>query len=202
MLFMIDNTEIILPVLSILLGAAAFGWQILDYLQKQIGYLILKLECSYESDCNDPYLISKTKVENTSKNRIDLAYALLLIVEQPISFEKGIVLVVRKMIEMNLIKERFLKEPWTHQLLEICRHLDDHKIPFLEEHDFIVKLLPYYFSIHLGAGSYVQMSTTHVQKLKHSGIYSVYFVVIGRGWYGRRYNPSKARMVHDEVVVK
>jgi hypothetical protein len=92
---MIANTEIIIPILSISLGVAAFGWQILAYVQKQIGYLIPKLECSYESNCNEPYLVSKTKVENTSIKRINIAYAFLLIVEPPISFEEMCIFLMR-----------------------------------------------------------------------------------------------------------
>jgi hypothetical protein len=198
---MIANTEFILPILGTLLGVAALGWNIMEASQKAIGYLIPKLECSYEFIRNEPYIVSKTKVENTSRKRIDLANAFLLIVEQPISFDEGIRLVNRKLNENNFIEERFLTEPINAQLREVSRSLKERGLLFLEEHDFIVKSLPYYFETHIGAGSYAQMSTTHIQKIKHFGVYSVYFAVIGKGWVSH-FDPSKARMVHDEVVAK
>lgn len=211
----ISDTDIffkyILPIFSGF-GVFSFGWNMYDYFQKRIGFLRPKLQCSYESHCNEPYLVSKTKVENSSKRPIYLDHALLLIVDKPISFEDGIALVVRKMSENNLIEERFLDEQWDVQLEEVIHSINNNNIPSLEEDNFIIKSLPYYFKLHARVGSDAQMSTTHIQRVRHSGIYSIYFAVIGKGWYRRRLwyklflfpkkDPSQARSAHDEVIVR
>ncbi len=80
----------------------------------------------------------------------------------------------------------------------------------VDEHSTIV-LLPYYYETHIRVGSDAQMATAVTLMLEHSGIYSVYFVVIGRNWYSkRRWNTlwlfrkpdfSQARSAHDEIVI-
>jgi hypothetical protein len=71
----------------------------------------------------------------------------------------------------------------------------------LEGHNFVIKMLPYYYGTHKWLGSLAHMATTHIQKPKHDGIYSVYFAVLGEDWY-KKGDTSRGRVVHDEVIVK
>lgn len=83
---------------------------------------------------------------------------------------------------------------------------------FSQDEHWTIKLLPYYYGIHSRVGSDAQMSATYIQRLGHDGIYSISFVVMGKDWYPKRrwhklwllstYDPSQARIVHDEVIVK
>ena len=64
----------------------------------------------------------------------------------------------------------------------------------VNEHS-IIKLLPYYYETHIRVGSDAQMAAATTHKLNHSGIYSIYFVVIGRNWL----DISQRRTAHDKV---
>lgn len=44
------------------------------------------------------------------------------------------------------------------------------------------------------------MATTHIQEMTHSGVYSVYFAVLGGTWYS--VDTTQGKGVHDEIVVK
>jgi hypothetical protein len=181
--------QYILPIFGIM-GAFSFGLSVYDLYQKRIGYLRPKLECSYYSFRNELYLVCKTRIENSSKLPIYLDHVYLLIEDHPTS---GIV-------DVGMQEQRISRlEKGTTFLEDNNKH-------------WIIKLLPYYYKIQTRVGTNAQMSATHIQKLEHDGIYSITFVVIGKDWYPKRrwyklwlfprYDPSKARLVHDEVVVK
>ena len=76
-------------------------------------------------------------------------------------------------------------------------------VDLLEVHStegwFIIKMLPYYYNQHIWLGSFARMATSHIQKLKHNGVYSVYFAILGENWYIKG-DTSQGRFVHDEVI--
>jgi hypothetical protein len=72
----------------------------------------------------------------------------------------------------------------------------------LEGDDSIIWALDFYVT-QKRLGSLEYLSATHTQKVSDVGIYSMYFEVIGKGWYRRvRPNYSHDRVVQNETVVK
>lgn len=178
-------------------------WNIWNFLQAQKGFLKLGLQCIFEYTENDKFIICKTSVENTSRRPIYLVHAFLLIVDQSVSYEDGIDLVIKEIISKVHYESRKRIIDETENIYKrhkvIFEYLESHD-HLLEGFSFIIKLLPYYYVTQIKLGSLARMSTTHIQK-KDNGIYSVYFVVIGKDWYKRK-NSSQGRVVHDEVIVK
>lgn len=184
----------ILPFLSGF-GVAAFIWNVYSYRQAQTGFLKLELECSTECTADEKYILSKTMLENTSRRPINIVHAFLLIVDQPISYKNGIRLVMEcvfkkisdktnKVIDESHVKE--IPNDFKTMFLYLASNNDE-----LEGDGFIIKLLPYYYHTHIRLGSFAHMATTHIQRSKSNGIYSVYFCVIGENWYTKR-DPSQS----------
>ncbi len=69
----------ILPIFGVM-GALSFSLNVYDLYHKRIGFLRPKLECSYNYTDNGLYLVSKTKLENSSRRPIYLDRAFLLII--------------------------------------------------------------------------------------------------------------------------
>jgi hypothetical protein len=71
-------TTYLFPIFSTF-GLISLLWNFYNLYQSQKAFLKLKLECKYESDGNEKYIISKTSVENTGRIRIKLSEAYLRI---------------------------------------------------------------------------------------------------------------------------
>ncbi len=99
------------------------------------------LERNFYSLHNELYLVCKTKIENSSKLPIYLDHVYLLIEDHSTS---GIV-------DVGMQEQRI-------------SHLEK-GTTFLEDYSkhWIIKLLPYYYEIHIRVGTDAQMSATHTQ---------------------------------------
>jgi hypothetical protein len=85
-----DLFKIIVSTISSL-RVLSFAWSIYNYRQDKTGFLKLKLKCNSGSDGYEEYLICRTVLENTSRRPITIVHAFLLIVDQSISYRKGMV---------------------------------------------------------------------------------------------------------------
>ncbi len=161
----------------------------------------LKLECSSEIEGNEKYIVSRTFLENTSRRPIYLMHAFILIVNQSVPLEE---------YTISYIISGLSKKKYRESIPDEATEFQSHVAQVLGTNDFVVKLLPYYYVSHERLGSLAHMNTTHIQRMNHGEIYSIYFSVVGRDWYKgawvnrkrQNYNPSQARFVHDEVLVR
>ena len=78
------------------LGVVSLGWNIINLLRSESGFAKLGLECSSDSKSDENYIISKTSLENTSRRPIKVISAVLLLVDQSVSFEEGINIVMEE----------------------------------------------------------------------------------------------------------
>jgi hypothetical protein len=220
-------------------GVISFGWNIYSYKKEQAGFLTPKLECSSKSNANEKYILSKTSLKNTSRRRIMVVHAFLLIVDQSVSYDDAIELMknyvsknvccflqlkmhgrmFQHLADMAMVMECVFRssERRTDEKRERVRkkvkETDDGKMfeclaesfDLLEAHStegwFIIKMLPYYYKQHIWLGSFADMATSHIQTLKHNGVCSVYFAILGENWYTKG-DTSQGRFVHDEVIVQ
>lgn len=72
---------------------------IYNYRQEHAGFLKLGLQCNYASNGSEKYIISKTLLENTSKRPIKVVSAFLIIVDQQISYNDAIDLVMEVVLQ-------------------------------------------------------------------------------------------------------
>ena len=151
-------------------------------------------QCSYESTEGGKYIVSKTVLENTSRKPIEVAMAFLLIVDRSVSFEDGCKSVYKEIIDQS--EDISLKT-----MLEKIRHHISNNDMLEVPHKFAFISLPYYFVTLVQAGSLAHNKSTHIQKFNRSGIFSIYFAVLGDQWFNEN-DTSMGRVVHDEVIVK
>jgi hypothetical protein len=204
--------DIILPILGGL-GLISLVWNIYNYYQARWGFPKLNLDCSSQSNGIEKYLVLRTTLENTSRRPIRINNAFLLIVDQPISFGDGIT-IVEEYISKQSRNMRY-ETDWP----KIIQHyLDDIHKNIIENDEFIIISLPYYFREQNGLGSYAHMTTTHIQKQNRTGIYSIYFVILAArrslfnsildivtrkrlvDYSHSRVDYHQSRLVHDEVT--
>ena len=84
---------------------------------------------------------------------------------------------VSKKTGTPLTKERHI------QYQKIFNYLKEKGIETLEDADFYLKPLDYYYRLPLRLGSLSVLSTTHICKTHHDRVHSIYFVVLGEDYY-------------------
>jgi hypothetical protein len=177
-----------------------------EMLRAETGFLKLDLECSYETKGDEIYIVSKTVLENTSRNPIYLAHAFLLIVDQSAlpTYEAAIEDVEKKIAKSSVAINVVVPVNTGKKGVIETIHEYLNRNHLLKGDKFIIVSLPYYYKLHSRVGSFAHMTTTHIQKVDRrlgNGICSIYFAVYGVDWY-KKHDPSYARVVHDEVIVE
>jgi hypothetical protein len=209
----------VIPLIFGGFGIVSFVWNVYNYKKTQAGFLKLNLTCSSESDKDGKRIISKTTLENTSRNPIVLAHAFLILVDPSISFESATQMVIQK-ISIKIGRKKFNEEAGDRPLQVVSSYAQENNNVLVED-DFIFITLPYYFETHIRLGSFANMKATHIQEVLRDGTYSIYFAVIAENWYLKpkkmfdiftwpyrifrkdKYGeaPTWARTVQDQVLV-
>jgi len=171
----------------------------------ETGYLRLGLVCSSECKRDENYLICKTSLENTSRRPIIVKDAFLLIVDQSVSFEKGINIVIE---EINRKRPKTVGSPLGSEngvakpdLITIREYLEKNDNLLHIPDKFSIIYFPIYFKTLVKLGSFAHNRSTHIQIVTGGKVYSIYFAVFGEEWY-KKGDTSQGRVVHDEVLVK
>src|SRR5439155_26806874 len=131
---------------SMVTGAGALFWNFYDYRQRQAGFMKLRLRCKCESEPDGTYIVSKTTIQNTSRKYIKIGNTFLVIVKSSVKYHDAMELVSKK-TGTPLTKERHI------QYKKIFNYLKEKGIETLEDADFYLKPLDYYYRLPLRLGS-------------------------------------------------
>lgn len=191
-----NSLESVLPYLSTI-GVISLAWNIISWYHGTKGFMKLKMECRLEKDGNESggnCIICKTSLENTSRRPVKIDFSYILIKKESLKTEDFLNKLGKKLGIKN--SDYFEKKTISH-LKKLGRTSFD-----LESDNYDIIPIEFYFKENWRLGSFETLSSSVYIPVKRNGLYSIYFLVLGKRYLFILDTKSVKRAIHDLIIIQ